>query len=136
MGVSQRPLISSLEFLNKCESSDALWTNFLEKGQRIRKRSWLCRKQKGGHIMRKERSRNIILKRRRARLERSRRSIKVVEKKVKVLQKLIPYCEPSSSIGSERLFRETADYILALEMRVNLMQIIVSVLSAPGSNNV
>ncbi|KAM3358194.1 hypothetical protein P3S68_021125 [Capsicum galapagoense] len=117
MDISQRPLISSLEFLNKCYLSDPLWTKVLEKGQRIRKRSWLCRKQKGAHNMRNERSRSILMKRRVC-LERCRRSSNEVEKKVKILEKLIPNCESSSSMGLERLFREAADYIWALEMRV------------------
>ncbi|PHU30375.1 hypothetical protein BC332_02468 [Capsicum chinense] len=72
---------------------------------------------------------------RRVCLERCRRSSNEVEKKVKILEKLIPNCESSSSMGLERLFREAADYIWALEMRVKVMQIIVNVLSAPYSKN-
>lgn len=82
--------------------------------------------------MRKEKCRSILMKRT-IRLERSRRSSKEVEKKVKMMEKLIPNCE-SSSMGLERLFRETADYIWALEMRVKVMKIIVNVLSTPDIN--
>lgn len=118
MGISQRPLISSLDL------SDPLWTKVLEKSQLIgRKCSW----QKGiRHIMKKEKCRSILMKRRVR-----RRSSKEIEKKVKMLEKLIPNRESSSSIG---LFRETADYIWGLEMRVKVMQIIVNVLSTPHIN--
>lgn len=69
---------------------------------------------------------------RRVRVERYRRrsSNYEIERKVRILQKLIPNCE-SSNMGFERLLRETADYVLALEMRVKVMQILVNVLSAP-----
>ncbi|KAK4379826.1 hypothetical protein RND71_001688 [Anisodus tanguticus] len=131
MGISQRPLISSLEFLNKCDLSDPLWTKVLEKGHYMQRRSWLRRKQRvniGGHIMRKERCRSFLMKRQ-VRVEGSFRSSNEVDKKVKILQKLIPKCN-SSSMGLERLFRETAYYIWALETRVKVMNIIVNVLSA------
>ncbi|KAL8544866.1 hypothetical protein ACS0TY_005175 [Phlomoides rotata] len=49
-----------------------------------------------------------------------------IEGKVTTLQKLVPNCE---SGGVEGLFRETADYIMALEMRVKVMQIVVDLLS-------
>ncbi|XP_059311041.1 transcription factor UPBEAT1 [Lycium ferocissimum] len=134
MGICQRPLISSLEFLNKCDLSDPLWTKVLEKDQYMTRRrySWLSRKANGGH-MRKERCRRVLMKRR-VRVEGYRRSSNEIERKVKILQKLIPKCDSSSSMGLERLFRETADYIWALEMRVKIMKIIVNVLSAPDSN--
>ncbi|TMW81524.1 hypothetical protein EJD97_009130 [Solanum chilense] len=124
--ISQQPLLSSPEFLNKCDLSDPLWTKVLEKGVYIRRRScsWLCKKHNGARIMK-----------RRVRVERSRRSSNEVEKKVKMLEKLIPNCEPlSSSMGLERLFRETADYIWALEMKVKVMKMIVNVLSSPDIN--
>ncbi|KAL8498682.1 hypothetical protein ACS0TY_021861 [Phlomoides rotata] len=49
-----------------------------------------------------------------------------IEGKVTTLQKLVPNCE---SGGVEGLFREIADYIMALEMRVKVMQIMVDLLS-------
>ncbi|KAL8457366.1 hypothetical protein ACS0TY_035283 [Phlomoides rotata] len=49
-----------------------------------------------------------------------------IEGKVTTLQKLVPNCE---SEGVEGLFREIADYIMALEMRVKVMQIMVDLLS-------
>ncbi|KAG5627782.1 hypothetical protein H5410_013000 [Solanum commersonii] len=124
--ISQQPLLSSLEFLNKCDLSDPLWTKVLEKSVYIRRRScsWLCKKHKGARIMK-----------RRVRVERSRRSSNEVEKKVKMLEKLIPNCESlSSSMGLERIFKETADYIWALEMKVKVMKMIVNVLSTPDIN--
>ncbi|OIT30115.1 transcription factor upbeat1 [Nicotiana attenuata] len=79
--------------------------------------------------MRKERCRNILMKRRvRVECYCRRSSNYDIERKVRILHKLIPNCE--SSMGLERLFRETADYVLALEMRVKVMQILVNELSA------
>ncbi|GAA0141548.1 hypothetical protein LIER_02668 [Lithospermum erythrorhizon] len=75
-----------------------------------------------------KRSRTIM--KRRARLERNRRSSSrngrnEFVKKVKVLKKLVPNCE---SRRMETLFQETADYIMALQMRVKVMQIMVNTL--------
>ena len=55
------------------------------------------------------------------------RTANAIHKRVKTLKKLIP---KSESMGLEGLFRETADYILSLQMRVNLMQTMVKVLSS------
>ncbi|KAF8394694.1 hypothetical protein HHK36_020911 [Tetracentron sinense] len=59
---------------------------------------------------------------RRALLEGSRRSINGIERRVRILMKLV---RNGMSTGLDGLFRETADYILALEMRVKVMQIMV-----------
>ncbi|GFQ01544.1 transcription factor upbeat1 [Phtheirospermum japonicum] len=56
-----------------------------------------------------------------------------IERKVRILKRLVPNCD--SSIGVERLFSETADYILALEMRVKVMQIMVGVLSGSDDDD-
>lgn len=50
----------------------------------------------------------------------------VIERRVRTLKRLIPHRE---SIGLVGLFRETADYILALQMRVRVMQNMVKVLT-------
>ncbi|GER42810.1 basic helix-loop-helix (bHLH) DNA-bindingsuperfamily protein [Striga asiatica] len=70
--------------------------------------------------------------RRKARLDRRVIGLRnPVERKVRILKKLVPNCE-SSDIGVEELFRETADYIMALEMRVKVMQIMVNVITGAG----
>ncbi|KAL0371560.1 UNVERIFIED_CONTAM: hypothetical protein Sangu_0474100 [Sesamum angustifolium] len=50
-----------------------------------------------------------------------------VQRKVRILKKLVPN---SDSMGMERVLRETADYILGLQMRVEVMKIMVDVLSS------
>ncbi|CAA2934490.1 transcription factor UPBEAT1 [Olea europaea subsp. europaea] len=116
MDVSQQPL---LEFLNK----------FLKQSQARRK--WSPQRVssiKRGHI--KNRKSGRILMKKRAFLDRSRRPVgptgNQIQRKVRTLKKLIPNCE---SMGLDWLFRETADYIIALQMRVKVMQIMVNVFS-------
>ncbi|KAK4418034.1 Transcription factor UPBEAT1 [Sesamum alatum] len=78
------------------------------------------------------RCRSMVMKRR-ARLDRcirDRRS--AVERKVRILKKLIPNCD---TMEMERVLRETADYIVALQMRVKLMQIMVDVLSGSDDHH-
>ncbi|TMW93085.1 hypothetical protein EJD97_012213 [Solanum chilense] len=74
-----------------------------------------------------KRCKSVVMKRR-IRVERSRRfEDDEIGSKVKILKKLIPInCE---DLGLEGIFRETADYILALEMRIKAMQDMVNVLS-------
>ncbi|CAI0425046.1 unnamed protein product [Linum tenue] len=50
----------------------------------------------------------------------------VVERRVGALKTLIPNCE---SMGIEGLYRETAEYVLGLEMMVKLMQAMVQLLT-------
>ncbi|KAL3652946.1 hypothetical protein CASFOL_002627 [Castilleja foliolosa] len=106
---SQQLSISSVELIEareKCDFIDSSWENSCFQVQVRPRRRCRC-----------------VGMKRRARLDR-RNSI---ERKVKILKKLVPNCE--SSIGVERLFSETADYILALEMRVKVMQSVVNVIS-------
>ncbi|KAI3760016.1 hypothetical protein L1987_50404 [Smallanthus sonchifolius] len=70
-----------------------------------------------------------MIKRRRARRvgqEGSRRST-MVEKKVRTLKKLIP--NGDSTVGLDGLFKETAEYISNLQMRVSIMKAVVNALS-------
>lgn len=66
------------------------------------------------------------MKRRRRVVEGSRRRVNAIEERTRILKKLIP--NSTKSMGLEGLFRETADYILSLQMRVQVMQIMVKVL--------
>ncbi|KAE8736340.1 Transcription factor UPBEAT1 [Hibiscus syriacus] len=87
---------------------------------KARRRSLMTKKQ------RTPRTRSVSMKRRTVR-ERSRRLVvNPIEKKVKTLKRLIPR---NDSTGLEGLFRDTAEYILALQMRVEVMQIMVNVLT-------
>ncbi|XP_044503833.1 transcription factor UPBEAT1-like [Mangifera indica] len=106
-------------------SSESLWNRVLEARS---KRRWIVRKQRGtrnnrGQI-RTNKPRRILMKKK-AHLEGSSRPAKGIQRRVRTLKNLIPNSE---STGLDGLFRETADYILALEMRVKVMQIMVKVL--------
>ncbi|KAL8094466.1 hypothetical protein AgCh_036121 [Apium graveolens] len=56
--------------------------------------------------------------------EMERRRNHEVKRKVRTLKKLVP--NSSNSKGLDGLFRDTADYILALEMRIQFMQVMVN----------
>lgn len=75
----------------------------------------------------RRRGANTIEKRNRVRASRSvvRCSWKI-ERRVRMLKTLIPNGE---SMGLEGLFQETAEYILSLEMRVKMMQMVVEMFS-------
>lgn len=130
MGIVSSPLLDLKSIIQgndkeKCKLSESLRNKVLEAQAKRGSSSWQVRKKrvtrKNGHI----KTRRILMKKR-ARLEGSRRPTTVIEKKVKTLKKLIPNGEP---LGLDGLFRETADYILALQMRVKVMQIMVNVLT-------
>ncbi|KAK9201992.1 hypothetical protein WN944_017201 [Citrus x changshan-huyou] len=131
MGIVSSPLLDLKSIIQgndkeKCKLSESLRNKVLEAQAKRGSSSWqVMRKKrvtrKNGHI----KTRRILMKKR-ARLEGSRIPATVIEKKVKTLKKLIPNGEP---LGLDGLFRETADYILALQMRVKVMQIMVNVLT-------
>ncbi len=89
------------------------------------KRRWQVKKQRkiGVHVKSKRPTR--ILMKRVARLG-SRKQANGIERRVKTLKKLIPN---GDSMGLDGLFKETADYILSLQMRVRAMQVMVNVLT-------
>ncbi|XP_024933602.2 transcription factor UPBEAT1 [Ziziphus jujuba] len=135
MGLSQYSLLQPFDLEGviqknekKCNSNGSLWSKVLE--ARAKRRCQLATKQrmsmKNMHVMRSRTSRRILMKRT-ARGGGSRRPSKGIERRVKTLKKLVPNTE--SSVGLDGLFRETADYILSLQMRVRVMQIMVKVLT-------
>ncbi|XP_077242081.1 uncharacterized protein LOC143882489 [Tasmannia lanceolata] len=67
-----------------------------------------------------------ILMKKRVILEGSRKPLSGMEKKVKALQNLVPN---GKSMELDGLFKETANYIVCLEMQVKVMQIMVKELS-------
>ncbi|KAJ4872394.1 Transcription factor UPBEAT1 [Raphanus sativus] len=83
-------------------------------------------------LMRKQRARRALAKkimiRPKKSLEATRRPSRAIHKRVKTLKKLVPNTK-SSSEGLEGLFMQTADYILALERKVRVMQTMVQVLT-------
>lgn len=106
------------------DSNSSLWSKVLEAQA---KRRVKVKKQRRHGIGRCRRPRSIILmKRRRG------REINPIEKKVKTLKKLIPNKEESMG-GLDGLFKETADYILSLQMRVKVMQIMVELLTSTSN---
>ncbi|CAK7348460.1 unnamed protein product [Dovyalis caffra] len=131
MGVSagEHPLLVSLkgmvegneEMVDK--SNESLWKKVMEAQP---KRRCPTKKQKHGRHARSKRPRRILMKRR-ARVEGSnRRAGYGIERRVRTLKKLVP---DSESMGLDGLFRETADYILSLQLRVKVMQIMVKELT-------
>ncbi|GER44362.1 transcription factor [Striga asiatica] len=75
---------------------------------------------------------NVETMGRRARLDRRRvRPRNPIDRKVRILKRLVTNCE-SSINGVEGLFEETANYVMALEMRVKVMKIMVNVLKGDG----
>ncbi|KAF5762809.1 putative transcription factor bHLH family [Helianthus annuus] len=133
-----------LEIKRKCiknSSRNLLWNKVMEaKAKGTWLGSWIQKMEaKGGQkqhsnsgIMKLRRKNNTALKMikrkraRRAGQEGSRRCT-MIEKKVRTLKKLIP--NAGSSVGLDGLFRETAEYISNLEMRVKIMQAVVNALS-------
>ncbi|KAJ8620515.1 hypothetical protein MRB53_029044 [Persea americana] len=109
-----------------CKSpSRTLWKKALElKALRRRQHKKLWLRAKMG-IHRFYRRPKIFMKRR-ASLEGSRKPLNGVERRIKVLQKLLPN---GSSMGLDGLFMMAADYILCLEMQVKVMQIMVNIVS-------
>ncbi|XP_042514308.1 transcription factor UPBEAT1-like [Macadamia integrifolia] len=99
----------------------------VSKAQAIRRRSSSSRRSNGGGHRLRARLPRISMKRRRILPEGSTRAMNEMEKKVRTLKKLIP--NGKSSMGLDGLFRETAEYIESLQMRVKVMQVMVKALS-------
>ena len=70
--------------------------------------------------------RRVLMKRRVRLMEGSGRRGNGIQRRLRTLKRLIPNSE---CMGLDGLFRETADYILSLQMRVRVMQTMVKVLS-------
>ncbi|CAA7044275.1 unnamed protein product [Microthlaspi erraticum] len=82
-------------------------------------------------LMRRQRARRALVKKIMIRpknsLDASRRPCRSINRRVKTLKELVPNTKSSESLDG--LFRQTADYILALEMKVRVMQTMVQVLT-------
>ncbi|XWS63755.1 hypothetical protein CRYUN_Cryun06bG0129100 [Craigia yunnanensis] len=108
------------------ESNGSLWSKLLvaQSKRRLKVKKQRITRKKARHV-RCKRPRRILMKRR-AHPEDYRRPANPLENKLKTLKKLIPNNESMSLDG---LFRETAEYILSLQMRVEVMLIMVKVLT-------
>ncbi|XP_022735107.1 transcription factor UPBEAT1-like [Durio zibethinus] len=133
MGMSPLPLLSfdsngihSNEEMSVSNGSP--WSILLEaqakRRMKVKKQRISSTRKKARHV----RPRSILMKLR-ARQEGSRRPVNHIEEKVKTLKKLIPNSE---SMGLDGLLRETAEYILSLQMKVNVLQIMVRLLTGPN----
>ncbi|KAF8387671.1 hypothetical protein HHK36_026325 [Tetracentron sinense] len=117
------------EYKGMRESSNgSLWSKVL-RGQSTRRR--LARKQRfnGRHGWSRRPSRTLM--KRRAISGGCKRPKNGIGRRVRTLKKLIPN---GKSTGLDGLFRDTADYILYLQMRVKAMQIMVNVFSSSDEN--
>ena len=122
MGASPNSLLMSLdlkgmvlETKDRCNPSGSLWRKVLETKAKRRRRLQRRRRQR------------VFMKRRAHLIDSSRRPTSGIQRRVKTLKKLVP--NSHSSMGLDGLFRETADYILSLQIRVKVMLIMVKVLS-------
>ncbi|KAI9099216.1 hypothetical protein K1719_024983 [Acacia pycnantha] len=122
MGVSSQPFPVSLSLKDQLR----------EAGQEDRNSSsygCLWSKVVAGRGM-KHKARRVLMKRRPRVMQGSRRRGAVgIKTRIRTLKRLIPK-KNSESVGLEGLFRDTADYILSLQTRVRVMQIMVDVLTA------
>ncbi|GLU07242.1 hypothetical protein SLE2022_242060 [Rubroshorea leprosula] len=113
MGIATHPLLLSLTLKSRVLGDEQVL-------KARRKLKVMKRK-----VVKCRRSRRV-LKKRRACVEGTRRPASTIERKIRTLKKLIPNSEGMELDG---LFRETAEYIHSLEMRVKVMQIMVGVLT-------
>ncbi|KAJ4829240.1 hypothetical protein Tsubulata_016565 [Turnera subulata] len=138
MGIPAHPLAVSLGDMirgnggirQQSNGSSSLLRKFME--AQARRRSQTRRTQEaaswkhGGRVIVRSRRPRRVLMKRRTRLDDSRRVAGGIQRRVKTLKKLIPNSE---SMGLDGLFRETAEYILSLQMRVKAMQTMVNALA-------
>lgn len=78
----------------------------------------------------------LMMRRRRARIDRCiirKARIHSIERKLRMLKKLVPNYKSMGSV--EVLFRETVEYIMALQTRVKLMQIAADILSGSAESD-
>ncbi|KAJ1424916.1 hypothetical protein SESBI_11310 [Sesbania bispinosa] len=122
MGISSQPSLKDLlqgTEENRNSSYGYLWSKVLAaqvKKQKIMKKSFNNRRS---------RTKRVLMKRRGG----SRRGSNSngIQRRVRTLKSLIP--NSNNSMGLDGLFRDTADYILALQTRVRVMQVMVEVLT-------
>ncbi|KAF7818120.1 transcription factor UPBEAT1 [Senna tora] len=122
MGVSSQPFLASLslEDLLQVQGTSEESKNSSSYGDLWRKVIAAKKQKKKSNVKSRRQGRNIVMKRRGRLMERGKNNI--IDRKVRTLKRLVPKAE---SLGLDGLFRETAHYILSLQMRVRVMQIMV-----------
>ncbi|KAI4301529.1 hypothetical protein L6164_034798 [Bauhinia variegata] len=133
MGVSSEPFPLSLSLKDLIRGTEenknsygSLWSKVLAaqaKKQKVISKSSAAKVRRPSRVLTKRRAVRLI--------EGPRRRSNGIERRVRTLRRLLPNSE---SMELDGLFRETADYILSLQMRVRVMQIMVKVLT--GSDDV
>ncbi|XP_042518628.1 transcription factor UPBEAT1-like [Macadamia integrifolia] len=125
MGASLHPILASLDLKDMFPESassgtDPLWCKSL-KARAIRRRR-MKKRNNGGRI---------LMKRKRVLLGGHSRmpTMNGMERKVRTLKKLIPNGRSTPLMGLDGLFRQATDYILSLQMKVKVMQVMVKELS-------
>ncbi|KAK4282580.1 hypothetical protein QN277_013940 [Acacia crassicarpa] len=113
MGVSSQPSLVPLSFEDSNKGPEV---ETMKAMMMMNKKSVKSRRRQG----------RIVMKRRARLMESSRRRAKKIERRVTKLKWLIPDGE---LVGLDGLFRKTAHYILTLQLRVRVMQIMVKVLT-------
>lgn len=106
MGISSHPSLVSLSLKDLLEAN--------------RNSSYGCLRTKKKGVRRP--TRRVLMKRRGG----CRRGSNGIRRRVRTLKTLVPN---SHSLGLDGLFRETANYILSLQTRVRVMQVMVNVLT-------
>ncbi|GAB4841792.1 hypothetical protein Ancab_022516, partial [Ancistrocladus abbreviatus] len=94
--------------------NESLWSKVLEAHRQSKRKLMRIKKKR------------ILMKRRAIRDGSKKKLVDGIEKRVRTLKKLIPNTESETLEG---LFRDTADYIISLHIRVGIMQIMVNALS-------
>ncbi|KAK7379829.1 hypothetical protein VNO78_34354 [Psophocarpus tetragonolobus] len=118
MGISSQPSLVSLSLKdllqgteeNTSSSYGCLWSKVL------------AAQFKRGTRRSVRRPRRVLMKRRTG----SGRGSNGIRRRVRTLKSLVPNCD---SLGLDGLFRETANYILSLQTRVRVMQVMVKILT-------
>lgn len=96
-------------------------------------RAILTSQRGGGLLMRKHKKAKVIgagKLRKPAAIKRENRRFPAVQRKVKVLSRLVPGCR---KLNFSNLLEETSDYIAALEMQVRAMTALTAIIAGGGS---
>nr|XP_011468816.1 PREDICTED: transcription factor UPBEAT1 [Fragaria vesca subsp. vesca] len=142
MGPHQRPLFVSLDLKGllvqeteeKSYTDGALWNNNVLQGTRQRRAMTSTTTKRSGVVLKNKKraadGKRILKKRNRRSLQfGAKRENNGIRRRVRTLKRLIPNSDSKSVEGLDGLFRETADYILCLQSRVRLMQMMVKALA-------
>lgn len=134
MGVSSQPSLVPLSFKDLVKRADIDETKNSSFGNLVMKMMDSKRKMAMSEKSKRNKRRRgrIVMKRRARLMESSRRRGNKVERRVTKLKRLVPNGDESK--GLDGLFRRTADYILTLQMRVKVMQVMVKVLTTTPSD--